>query len=145
MADSGVREPQRLRVLIVEDEALIGMMLEDLIEDLGHRVATVAASVRSALDAIAVRDGEIDAAVVDANLGGASASPVVAALSHAGIPFVIASGYDPSKLLRLGIGSVSLRKPQRRSDVELALRDLAAAAAPGASAPRGHSGADERP
>jgi CheY-like chemotaxis protein len=127
MADSSAAESRPLRLLVVEDEALIGMMLEDMLEELGHHVLEVAASVRSALHLIDTRGPEIDAALVDANLGGVSAIPVITALQNAGIPFVLASGYDASDLRRLGVGEVSLRKPYRSSDIEEALRGVAPA------------------
>jgi DNA-binding response OmpR family regulator len=127
MADSAAPEAARLRLLVVEDEALIGMMLEDMIEELGHHVVDVATSVRTALRLIATRKREIDAALVDANLGGASAAPVVAALQDAEIPFVLASGYEAADLRQLGIGEASLRKPYRLKEVEVALNGLARA------------------
>ena len=85
-----------LTILAVEDEALIAMELEDLLQDFGYRVAGPASTVSAAL---ALLQGcHPDAAVVDANLAGESAWPIVEALEKAGIPMVVASGYELSEL-----------------------------------------------
>ena len=78
------------RILIVEDEPLIAMMLEDFIESLGHDVRGPCESVTQALAAVEV-DG-FDLAILDVNLKGESVWPVAAALRAKGIPFVLASG-----------------------------------------------------
>ncbi len=79
------------RVLIVEDEPIIAMMAEDVVLDAGGEVAGVAATVRDAL----VLLGRVmpDAVVLNLNLGGESAEPVVAQLAAMQIPTVIASAY----------------------------------------------------
>jgi len=81
----------RTRILVVEDEPLISMMLEDFLEVLDRRVVGVADSVDTAL---AQLDGEtIDAAILDVNLrGGEKSTPVAEALAARDIPFVFATG-----------------------------------------------------
>jgi CheY-like chemotaxis protein len=84
-------EPQR--ILIVEDEPLIAMMLEDFLDALGKQVAGTAETVAGAL--ARVGEGGIDAAILDVNLrGGEKSWPVADALAGAGIPFVLATGGD---------------------------------------------------
>jgi DNA-binding response OmpR family regulator len=100
---------ERLRILAVEDEALIAMELEDMLSDLGHEVIGPAATVAAALGLL--EGARPDAAVVDANLGGESARPVVEALVAAGIPVVLASGYDDRELGKLGFGAPTVGKP----------------------------------
>ena len=79
------------RILVVEDEPLIAMMLEDYLDILGRKVAGVADSVSTALPLVAA--GGIDAAIVDVNLnGGEKCWPVADALAAAGVPFVVATG-----------------------------------------------------
>jgi CheY-like chemotaxis protein len=83
--------PGGLRILIAEDEALVAMMIEDIVTDLGCTVVGPAASVARAL---ALIDGErLDGALVDLNLGGEHARPIAEALVARGIPFVFVSGY----------------------------------------------------
>lgn len=81
------------RILIVEDEPLIAMMLEDFLDALGKQVAGTAETVETALDCVS--SGGIDAAILDVNLrGGEKSWPVADALAQAGIPFVLATGGD---------------------------------------------------
>ena len=80
-----------LRVLVVEDESLIGMLAEDLLEQLGCRMAGLVSSVGRALDA--VKSGEIDFALLDVDIGGEPVYPVALALQARGVPFLFMSGY----------------------------------------------------
>ena len=85
------------RILIVEDEYLIAMMLRDGLEDVGSFVVGPVPSVEKALKAIAA-DPDIDAAILDVNLGGVMAYPVAEALITRKIPFVFTSGYEAATL-----------------------------------------------
>ncbi|HEU0065959.1 MAG TPA: response regulator [Sphingomonas sp.] len=79
------------KVLIVEDEPLIAMMLEDFLEVLERGVAGTADSVASALGLIEA--GGVDAAILDVNLrGGEKSTAVAQALADRGVPFVFATG-----------------------------------------------------
>ena len=82
----------RTRILVVEDEPLIAMMLEDFLDVLDREVAGTADSVATALAQI--DDGTaIDAAILDVNLrGGEKSTPVAEALAARDIPFVFATG-----------------------------------------------------
>lgn len=85
-----------LRVLVVEDETLVSMLLEDCLEDLGCQVAGVASDVG---DGVAKASSlEIDAAVLDVNLGGQLSYPVAQALRLRGVPFVFVTGYGVAGL-----------------------------------------------
>ena len=66
------------RVLVVEDEMLIGMLLEDMLADLGHEVAAVVPRLKDAL--AAVERETFDLAILDVHLHGESAFPVADAL-----------------------------------------------------------------
>jgi len=83
-------EPQGLAVLLVEDEALIAMMAEDMIEAMGHRVVRIAASLSDARDACA---GTFDVALLDVNLNGDSSMELAALLTQRGCPFAFTTGY----------------------------------------------------
>jgi CheY-like chemotaxis protein len=82
---------QAKRVLIVEDEAMIRMLLEDMLGELGYTIAAQAARIEEALEA--TQNADFDHAILDANLNGQPASPVADALVARGTPFVFATGY----------------------------------------------------
>ncbi len=83
------------RVLVVEDEALVSMLVEDELRDAGATIVGPAPSVGDALRLIegAASDGGISAAVLDINLNGEKASPVADRLAALGVPFLFATGY----------------------------------------------------
>lgn len=87
---------QGLKIFIVEDEAPIAMLIEDMLEDLGCHVAASAASIAEALD-LAV-GAEFDLALLDINVNGDRIDPVALALKSRRIPFLFASGYGASGL-----------------------------------------------
>ena len=85
--------------MIVEDEALVAMILEEQLEELGFSIAVTCASVSEAIRAI--DDYAPDAAILDVNLAGQLVYPVADRLLDRGIPFVFVTGYgresiDPS-------------------------------------------------
>lgn len=79
------------RILIVEDEMTIAMMLEDMLAELGHHAIAVAARLPQAMELATSCD--IDLAILDVNLAGQPSFPVAAALRERHIPFVFATGY----------------------------------------------------
>ena len=82
----------RPRILLVEDEALVAMMMEDVLEDLGFEVAASFGDVQPTLDWLAKCDG-LDGAVLDINLGTEMVFPVAEALKARGTPFTFLTGY----------------------------------------------------
>lgn len=83
------------RVLVVEDEALVSLLLEDALLDAGAEVVGPAHSVDDALRFVerSEADGGIDAAVLDINVNGRHVSPVADKLAALGVPFLFATGY----------------------------------------------------
>jgi CheY-like chemotaxis protein len=79
-----------LRVLVVEDEALVGLLVEDFLKGFGCKTIGVAASTTDALGLIQAE--AIDVAVIDLKLEGEMAYPLADALKAAGVPFVFATG-----------------------------------------------------
>jgi len=78
------------RVLVVEDEMLVLLMIEDMLADLGCESVTTAATIDQA---IALIDGQVfDAAMLDINLNGVDSHPVADALAARGVPFVFSTG-----------------------------------------------------
>ena len=117
-------EARQLRLLIVEDEGLLAMSLSDMLEELGHQTAYVAADVASALRLILDHAKDLDACILDANLGGTSAAPVAAALREAQIPFIVVSGYGTQDLSRAGLTEPAIAKPYHRRELAAALQRL---------------------
>jgi len=115
---------EQLRVLLVEDEALVSLFLEELISDLGHVVVGSAASAQAAYDII--EQQPTDLAIVDISLQGTSDGVDVAVKlrNEYGVPSVVMSGrYESSVQQRLQHAAPLgyLQKPYTQSDVECAL------------------------
>ena len=84
------------RILIVEDEALVAMLVEDALFDAG---AEVIGPVATVAEAMALLDAAApDAAVLDLNLAGETSTPVADVLANRGVPFVVATGYGAEGL-----------------------------------------------
>jgi CheY-like chemotaxis protein len=97
------------RVLIVEDDVMIRMLIEDMLVDLGFAVAGQAAKVYEAL--AAVKNTDIDVAILDINLSGETTGPVAEALAAQGTPFVFATGYGEHGLPEQFRDRPLLKKP----------------------------------
>ena len=110
------------RVLVVEDEMLIGMLLEDMLTDMGHEVAALVPRLKDAL--AAVERESFDLAVLDVHLHGESAFPVADALIAKGIPFIFATGYGERGLPDSYRGRPVLQKPFARDDLDRLLKTI---------------------
>jgi CheY-like chemotaxis protein len=86
-----------LRLLVVEDEALVAMMLEEMLAELGCVVVEIAGSLALGL---AMVDHKLDGAILDVNLGGDKVFPVAAKLSERGVPFIFSTGYGAAGIAR---------------------------------------------
>lgn len=104
-----------VRVLIVEDEAMIAMLLQDMLEEMGCVVAATAASLDDALRAAAA--DPLDLAILDVNLGGTETYPVADALRRRGVPYVFSTGYGASTLHPDHQDRPTLQKPFVESDL----------------------------
>jgi CheY-like chemotaxis protein len=111
------------RVLVVEDEALVSMLLEDMLEDLGCKVLGPLMRVGDALAFLAEPDDRIDVAILDVNLAGERSSKVAEALRAKGVPFVLSTGYDDSGIEEELRGGPILRKPFLAAQLESVLRE----------------------
>ena len=113
-----------LRVLIIEDEPLIAMMIEDFVDLLEHRVAGTSDAVLDALPRVA--EGGFDVAILDVNLRDGPCWPVADALQARGIPFVIATGGHVEPPPPEHAAAPQLAKPFTLDGVRGALEHLAA-------------------
>ena len=107
-----------LRLLVVEDEALIAMMLEDMLADLGCIVADVAGTLDTGLARAADAALSVDGAILDVNLGGECVYPVAERLASRGVPFVFCTGYGLSGLTPDFAHVPTLAKPYQTRDLE---------------------------
>lgn len=99
-----------LRLLVVEDEALVAMLIEDLLRDLGCTVIGPVGSVVRALDLL--RREALDGALLDVNLGdGEWSYPVADALAARGVPFVFLTGYGQGDVNPRHAATGVLQKP----------------------------------
>jgi CheY-like chemotaxis protein len=96
-------------VLLVEDEALIRMMIAGMVEELGHSVAGEAANIPDALRLARTVDFEI--AILDINLGGSKIDPVAAVICSRGLPIIFASGYGAAGVPEAFRDCLVLQKP----------------------------------
>ena len=113
-----------LKILVVEDEALVSMLVEDMLTDMGCQVVGPAADIESALEL--ARGEGIDAALLDVNLAGKPIFPVADVLKERGVPFAFASGYGEAGITEAHRGSPVLQKPFRESDLKRVLLGIAA-------------------
>lgn len=113
-----------LRVLVVEDEMMVSMLIEDMLSDLGCQVVGPASRLDEALEL--ARIGGIDCAVLDVNLGGQPIFPVADLLRERGAPFAFATGYGDAGLRDVDRGTPVLQKPFRESDLARVIGELRA-------------------
>jgi CheY-like chemotaxis protein len=113
-----------LRLLVVEDEAMVAMMVEDMLADLGCTVVEVAGTVAKGLALASSEDAALDGALLDINVGGEKVFPVAEALAARRVPFVFATGYGAAGLEARFAGVPVLAKPFQRTALERALTTL---------------------
>ena len=109
----------RNRILVVEDEAIVAMLLEDMLAELGYEVVGPVTRLDRALEL--ARDAAIGAAVLDLNLNGEDTYPVADALRARAIPFIFATGYGVKEVAERFQGTPLTQKPFHRDDLERAL------------------------
>jgi PAS domain S-box-containing protein len=112
---AGPRRVPPRRILIVEDEAAIALQLKSMVESQGHSVAGPAASPERALGLI--REGGIDAALLDIRLGDSDSVRVAEYLLIHKIPFAFTSGLGPDMLPQPLRSLPRIDKPYRDEDV----------------------------
>ena len=107
------------RVLVVEDESLVAMLLETILEDMGCETVGPAATIDEGLRLAA--DPRLDAALLDVNVSGRQVFPIAAALKDRGVPFVFSTGYGEGGLPDEWRGHATLQKPFTEAAVRAAL------------------------
>ena len=114
-----------LRVLVVEDEALVSMLLEDALAEIGCQTVSIIANLSEAMDQAASL--AFDAVVLDVNLNGEQTFPMAELLAGKRIPFIFSTGYGaagiPDHLNNVPV----LQKPFQERELEQALSAALAA------------------
>lgn len=112
----------KIKVLIVEDEALVAMMIEDVVTDLGYEVAATVGRLAPALEE--AEKVAADVAVIDVNLNGERTYPIAEVLQRRGIPFMFATGYGIAGVDEQWRSAPVLQKPFQPHELGAALNSL---------------------
>ena len=113
-----------LRILVVEDEMTIALLMEDMLVDLGHEVVALAMRLPQAITLAETAD--LDLAILDVNLDGRMSFPVADVLRRRGVPYFFATGYGLAGIDPSYRDSQVIKKPFMSSDLERAIRSVAA-------------------
>lgn len=106
------------RVLVVEDESLVAMLLETILEDMECVPIGPVSNIDEG-EAMARDTAGLDAALLDVNVAGRQVFPVAEVLKARGVPFVFSTGYGEGGLPEEWRGAVTVQKPF----TEAAIRD----------------------
>jgi CheY-like chemotaxis protein len=113
------------KVLVVEDEITVAMLIEDMVMELAYEVAAVVARLE---DAMRLLDSEtFDLALLDVHLNGKTVFPFAAALKEREIPFLFATAYGPRGIPEEFRSALVLQKPFGPMELGRALTELAVA------------------
>ena len=113
---------QGLRVLVVEDEMMVSMLLEDMLADLGCVMVGPASRLDEAMELTDSQD--FDCALLDVNLAGQQSFPLADRLGERNTPFTFATGYGEAGLRPKDKGAIILMKPFRESDLIRVLGEM---------------------
>jgi len=98
------------KILVIEDESLVAMLLETILEDMGCETVGPISNIDEALSVIA--DGTaFDGALLDVNVAGREVFPVAEVLKEKGVPFVFSTGYGEGGLPPEWRGQATIQKP----------------------------------
>ncbi len=114
------------RVLVVEDEYLIRMLLEDMLEEIGYDMAAGVGTVAEAREEAS--KGDFQVAILDVNLDGQEVYPIADILAKRGLPYLFVTGYGERSLPDPHNDRPALQKPFQAEQLKVALADLLAPA-----------------
>ncbi|MDP4023209.1 response regulator [Methylobacterium sp. NEAU 140] len=108
-----------VRVLVVEDEAAISMLLEDMLLDFGCTVVGPAARLSNALEMAASETFEV--AILDVNVAGEPIYPVAEAIAGRNLPLVFSTGYGGAGIREPFRDRPVVQKPFSQADLKRTL------------------------
>jgi DNA-binding response OmpR family regulator len=120
-----IRSASGIDVLLVEDEALVGLMIADFLREIGYRVIGPFTKTEDGIQV--AKTARLAAAVLDVNIGGEEIYPLAECLVRRNIPFIFVTGYGADSIDRRFSDVPVLQKPVDR---ELLRRVLATRMAP---------------
>ncbi len=126
MSEQDDKSIEGCRILVVEDESVITMLLQDMFEELRCEVVSLASRFQDALEKANTLAFEV--AILDVNLNGQRTFPIAEALMARGLPFIFATGYGAAAVPATFRDAPVLQKPFRIADLERAVRSALTAA-----------------
>ena len=111
--------PAGCSVFLVEDEVMIGMMVADMLEELGHSVAAEAGDIGEAVKL--AQSTDFDLAILDVNVNGKVITPVAELITARNRPFIFATGYGSKGLDERFRDEITLQKPFEMRQLEQAI------------------------
>ncbi len=113
-----------LRLLVVEDEYLIQMLLCDMLNELGYTVAAAVGTIAEAIEL--ATHGDFNAAILDVNIDGQEIFPVAEILERRDLPFIFVTGYGETSLPARFRDRPALQKPFQADDLKSTLAKILA-------------------
>jgi PAS domain S-box-containing protein len=115
-------DPDDKRVLLVEDEPLVSMMLADMLSAFGHKVDGPYSRFSDAM--LAAKSNNLQAGILDVNLGGEKTYAVADILATRKIPFAFVTGYGPDSILTEFSHAPVLQKPIEAAKLHALLQQI---------------------
>jgi len=122
LAPAAVVDPDDKRVLLVEDEPLVSMMLADMLSAFGHKVDGPYSRFSDAITA--AKTNNLQAGILDVNLGGEKTYAVAGILAHRKIPFAFVTGYGPDTIVSEFSHAPVLQKPIEAAKLHALLQQI---------------------
>lgn len=97
-----------MRILVLDDEPLIALMVQEWLVELGHETVGPASTVQTAL---ALIDEALDGAILDVSVGSQQSYPVADALTERNVPYVFATGHNAQVIDPRFASPIVLEKP----------------------------------
>ena len=110
------------RVLLVEDEPLVSMMLADMLSAFGHKVDGPYSRFSDAM--LAAKSNNLQAGILDVNLGGEKTYAVADILTNRKIPFAFVTGYGPDTIVSAFAHAPVLQKPIEAAKLHALLQQI---------------------